>query len=515
MSMTTAEKLADFRAKMAQSEDPGSERSKAKRAALGRTTPRQRIDALLDKGSFVEMGRLAKMPGNPDNPYGDGVVTGHGTIDGRPVVVYAHDNTVFGGSVGEAFGKKVCAAMDLAIKIGCPVIGINDSGGARVQDAVTSLAMYSEIGRRQYPLSGLSPQISIMLGKCAGGAVYAPVTTDFVVATKDSYMFVTGPDVIRSVTGEDITIEELGSAEKQMEYGNVNYVAEDEYEAFAYVRRLLSFLPTSANDPAPLGRTGLEPEVTDSDLSLNSIIPDSDNASYDMMDVLVKIFDDGDVLEVTPGYGANLITAFARVDGHPVGVIANQPTVLSGCLDARAAEKAARHVALCNAYNIPITFVVDVPGFLPGFEEEKNGVIHRGAKFLDGIVGASVPKVTVVLRKAYGGGYAVMGSKNLGTDINFAWPTARIAVMGAEGAVNLLKRREIEAAGPEEGAKIRKQFIEMYNTYMATPYIAAERGYVDAVIEPADTRLMLRKAFAQLRDKETLLPPRRHEVPLM
>jgi len=354
-----------------------------------------------------------------------------------------------------------------------------------------------------------------MLGKCAGGAVYAPVTTDFVVATKDSYMFVTGPDVIRSVTGEDITIEELGSAEKQMEYGNVNYVAEDEYEAFAYVRRLLSFLPTSANDPAPLGRTGLEPEVTDSDLSLNSIIPDSDNASYDMMDVLVKIFDDGDVLEVTPGYGANLITAFARVDGHPVGVIANQPTVLSGCLDARAAEKAARHVALCNAYNIPITFVVDVPGFLPGFEEEKNGVIHRGAKFLDGIVGASVPKVTVVLRKAYGGGYAVMGSKNLGTDINFAWPTARIAVMGAEGAVNLLKRREIEAAGPEEGTKIRKQFIEMYNTYMATPYIAAERGYVDAVIEPADTRLMLRKAFAQLRDKETLLPPRRHEVPLM
>ncbi|HHY07049.1 MAG TPA: acyl-CoA carboxylase subunit beta [Corynebacteriales bacterium] len=515
MSMTTAEKLADLQAKMEQSEDPGSERSKAKRAALGRTTPRQRIDSLLDKDSFVEMGRFAKMPGDPNNPFGDGVVTGHGTIDGRPVVVYAHDNTVFGGSVGEAFGKKVCAAMDLAIKIGCPVIGINDSGGARVQDAVTSLAMYSEIGRRQYPLSGLSPQISIMLGKCAGGAVYAPVTTDFVVATEDSYMFVTGPDVIRSVTGEDITMEELGSAEKQMEYGNVNYVAEDEYEAFAYVRRLLSFLPTSSNDPAPRGREDLEPEITESDLSLNTLIPDNDNEAFDVMDVLVKIFDDGDVLEITPGYGANVVTAFARIGGRPVGIVANQPKVLSGALDARGAEKAARHVNMCDAYNIPVVFVVDVPGFLPGFEEEKNGVIHRGAKFLASIVGSSVPKVTVVLRKAYGGGYAVMGSKNLGTDLNFAWPTARIAVMGAEGAVDLLKRREIEAAGPEEGAKIRQQFIDMYNTFMATPYIAAERGYVDAVIEPAETRLVLRKAIQQLEDKRIQEPPRKHHVPIL
>lgn len=498
---TTAGKLENLRGLLDKSLDPGSERAKARRAAAGRTTPRQRIDALLDPGTFVEVGQLARNLTSDKNPYGDGVVTGHGRIDGRPVVVYAHDNTVFGGSVGEVFAKKVCNIMDFALKMGCPVIGINDSGGARVQEAVTALAVYSEIGRRQLPLSGLVPQISIMLGKCAGGAVYGPVTTDFVVAVEDSFMFVTGPDVVKSVTGEDITMEELGSAKKQASYGNINHVAETESDAFDYVRHLLAYLPSTCHDPLPMVLTEPELRVTEADLDLDSIIPDSDNASYDMFNVLEKIFDDGRFLEVSHIYGPNLITGFARLNGQPVGVLANQPLELSGCLDARASEKGARFVRTCNAYGLPIIFVVDVPGFLPGFEEERNGVIHRGAKFLYAITEATVPKVTVIIRKAYGGAYAVMGSKNLGTDLNIAWPTARIAVMGAEGAVDVVKRRELAVATPEEAATIREQFVSFYNAWIATPYLAAERGYIDAVIEPSETRTMLIRALTQLQDK--------------
>lgn len=510
---TTAEKLADLRVKLEQSQDPGSERAKAKRAAAGGTPPRQRIAELLDAGSFVEMGQLAKAPGNADNPFGDGVVTGRGTIDGRPVCVYAHDNTVFGGSVGEGFGKKVCAIMDLAIKIGCPIIGINDSGGARVQDAVTSLAYYSEIGRRQYPASGLVPQISIMLGKCAGGAVYAPVTTDFVVAVQDqAYMFITGPDVIKKVTGEDITMDELGSALQQAKNGNVNHVAVSEHDAFAYVRQLLSFLPSSASEKPPRINPGLEPERTESDLVLDEIIPDSDNAAYDMHDVLIRMFDDGEFIETSGQFAPNIITGFARVDGEAVGVVANQPLHLSGALDIDASEKATRFMLICDAYSIPIVYVVDTPGYLPGVQQEKLGIIHRGAKMGYAVAAASVPKVTFVVRKAYGGAYAVMGSKNLGGDLNFAWPTARIAVMGAEGAVDLLQRRQIEEAGPVEGPKLRQQFIDMYNEFIATPYTAAERGYIDAVIEPSETRLMLRKALAQLKDKTRTESPRKHPI---
>lgn len=512
MTHTTAEKLADLRERLEQAKNPGSPRAIARREAEGRSTPRERIDALLDAGSFVEVGALAKSPGDPNNPYGDGVVTGHGLIDGRPVVVYAHDSTVFGGSVGEAFGKKVCAVMDLATKIGCPVIGINDSGGARVQDAVTSLAMYSEIARRQLPLSGVTPQISIMLGKCAGGAVYAPVTTDFVVAVESSYMFVTGPDVIKSVTGEEITMEDLGSARVQARNGNVNHIAASEADAFAWVRNLLSFMPSSCHELAPLVNPGLEPEPTESDLELNSIIPDSDNSVYDMHDVLLRLFDDGEFHETSGQFAQNMITGFARIDGRSVGVIANQPTHLSGCLDVDSSEKASRFILTCDAYNIPIVFVVDVPGYLPGVEQERLGIIHRGAKLGFAIVEATVPKMTVVVRKAYGGGYAVMGSKNMEADINFAWPTARIAVMGAEGAIDLLRRREIEAAGPVEGPKLRKQLVDFYNEYVATPYQAAERGYVDAVIEPASTRLELRKALRQLEDKIVPKPHRKHPI---
>ncbi len=510
---TTAEKLAELRVKTEQAMDPGSERAKARRDAAGQTPPRQRIAELLDAGSFVEMGQLVKAPGNPDNPFGDGVVTGRGTIDGRPVAVYAHDNTVFGGSVGEGFGKKVCAIMDFAIKVGCPIIGINDSGGARVQDAVTSLAYYSEISRRQYPASGYVPQISIMLGKCAGGAVYAPVTTDFVIAVQDqAYMFVTGPDVIRQVTGEDVTMDELGSALEQAKRGNVNHVAVSEHDAFMYVRNLLSYLPSSASEKAPRINPGLEPETTESDRQLDTIIPDSDNAAYDMHDVLIRMFDDGEFMETSGQFASNIITGFARVDGEPVGVVANQPLHLSGALDIDASEKATRHMMLCDAYSIPIVYVVDTPGYLPGVEQEKLGIIHRGAKMGFAVAASSVPKVTFVVRKAYGGAYAVMGSKNLGGDLNFAWPTARIAVMGAEGAVDLLQRRQIEEAGPEEGPKLRQQLIDMYNEFIATPYTAAERGYIDAVIEPSQTRLVLRGALAQLRDKTRVELPRKHAI---
>ena len=352
-----------------------------------------------------------------------------------------------------------------------------------------------------------------MLGKCAGGAVYAPVTTDFVIAVQDqAYMFVTGPDVIRQVTGEDVTMEELGSALEQAKRGNVNHVAVSEHDAFMYVRNLLSYLPSSASEKAPRINPGLEPETTESDRQLDTIIPDSDNAAYDMHDVLIRMFDDGEFVETSGQFASNIITGFARVDGEPVGVVANQPLHLSGALDIDASEKATRHMMLCDAYSIPIVYVVDTPGYLPGVEQEKLGIIHRGAKMGFAVAASSVPKVTFVVRKAYGGAYAVMGSKNLGGDLNFAWPTARIAVMGAEGAVDLLQRRQIEEAGPEEGPKLRQQLIDMYNEFIATPYTAAERGYIDAVIEPSQTRLVLRGALAQLRDKTRVELPRKHAI---
>ncbi|MFC7450449.1 acyl-CoA carboxylase subunit beta [Rhodococcus daqingensis] len=511
MSTTTAEKLADLREKLELSKAPGNPKAIARRKEKGLPTPRERIDMLLDPGSFVEVGQLARMAGDPANPYGDGVVTGHGTVEGRPVAVFAHDQTVFGGAAGEIFGRKVSAILDFAIKIGCPVIGINESAGARVQDAVASVAWYAEMGRRHEPLSGLCPQISIILGKCAGGAVYAPINTDVVIATEESYMFVTGPDVIKSVTGEDVSLEDLGGARKQAEYGNVHHVAADEKAAFEWARKYLSYMPSSCTEQPPIVNPGLEPEITEDDLSLDTFMPDADNAGYDMHDVLLKIFDDGDFHEVRSQTAQNIITGFARVDGRPVGVVANQPMYLSGALDAAASDKAAHFVQVCDAYNIPLVLVVDTPGFLPGVEQEKVGVIKRGGRFLFSYVSATVPKVTVVVRKSYGGGYAVMGSKQLGADVNFAWPTARIAVMGAESAVAVIGRRQIEAAG-ENAPAVRRELINYYNEHVATPYIAAERGYIDAVIEPATTRLEIRKALTLLRDKELPKNPRKHSL---
>ena len=511
MTTTTAEKLAELRKNLEIAKEPAGEAAVAKRAAKGIPSARQRIDMLLDPGSFVEIGALMKTPGRDDALYGDGVVVGHGTVDGRPVAVFSHDQTVFGGSVGEMFGRKVAAILDFALKIGCPVVGINDSGGARVQDAVTSLAWYAELGKRHEPLSGLCPQVSIILGKCAGGAVYAPINTDVVVATEEAYMFVTGPDVIKSVTGEDVSLDELGSARKQAEYGNVHHVAPDEKAAFEWARKYLSYMPSNAQEKPPVINPGLEPEITPDDLELDTFMPDADNSGYDMHDVLLKIFDDGDFFEIRSQVAPNIITGFARVDGRPVGVVANQPLYLSGALDAASSDKAAHFVRVCDAYDIPLVFVVDTPGFLPGVEQEKIGVIKRGGRFLFSFVEASVPKVTVVVRKSYGGGYAVMGSKQLGADVNFAWPTAQIAVMGAESAVAVIGRRQIEAAG-ENAPAVRQQLINFYNEHIATPYIAAERGYIDAVIEPHKTRLEIRKALTLLRDKKVFKNPRKHHL---
>ncbi|MEV6428498.1 acyl-CoA carboxylase subunit beta [Nocardia sp. NPDC051463] len=509
---TTAEKLAELRKRLELAQEPAGEAGVAKRAKKGIPSARDRIYMLLDPGTFVEIGALVRKPGDPSALYGDGVVTGHGLVDGRPVAVFSHDQTVYGGSVGEMFGRKVAYIMEYAARVGCPVVGINDSGGARVQEAVTSLAWYAELGRRQEPLSGMVPQVSMILGKCAGGAVYAPINTDVVVATEEAYMFVTGPGVIREVTGEDVSLEELGGANSQAQYGNIHHVAKEERDAFEWVRAYLSFLPTSCQELPPVVNPGLEPETTDSDLELNSLVPDSDNAGYDMHEILLRIFDDGDFHEIGAASGRNIITGFARVDGRSVGVVANQPMVSAGALDARASDKAAHFVRMCDAYEIPLVFVVDTPGFLPGVEQEKIGVIKRGGRFLFSYVEATVPKVTVVIRKSYGGGYAVMGSKQLGADVNLAWPTARIAVMGAESAVSLIGRKQIEAAPEQQRPAVRQQMIDFYNATIATPWVAAERGYIDAVIEPSATRLELRRALHLLRDKKLARNPRKHHL---
>lgn len=510
---TTAEKLADLRARLEKAQDPGSERARAKRDAAGRTTPRQRIQRLLDPGSFVEVGALGRTPDDPEAPYSDGVVTGYGRIDGRTVAVYAHDKTVYGGSVGVTFGRKVCEVMDMAIKIGCPVIGIQDSGGARIQDAVTSLAMYSEIARRQLPLSGRSPQISIMMGKSAGGAVYAPVTTDFVVAVdNEAEMYVTGPAVIKEVTGEVITSAELGGARQQELNGNVSYVASDEEDAFNYVHDLLQHLPSTCNDAPQIFEAPDDAEVAVQE-NLDTFMPDDTNAAYDMHDLLAHLFDSDDILEVQPNFAPNLITAFARIDGRSVGIVASQPLEFAGCIDADAADKGARFIRICDAYNIPIVFIVDTPGYLPGVEQERAGLIHRGAKLAFALVEATVPKISLIVRKAYGGAYAVMGSKNLTGDVNLAWPTAQIAVMGAAAASVMIQGKQLAAIEDEtQRAYMKKIFMDFYDENMTSPYVAAERGYIDAMIQPQETRLALRQALRHLATKQEQDLPKKHTI---
>jgi propionyl-CoA carboxylase beta chain len=521
---TTAGRLADLQHRIDEAVHAGSARAVEKQHAKGKKTARERIDALLDEGSFVEMDELARhrsynFSGQANRPYGDGVVTGYGTVDGRPVCVFAQDFTVFGGSLGEVFGEKIVKVMELATKTGCPVIGLNDSGGARIQEGVVSLGLYGEIFRRNVRASGVIPQISLIMGPCAGGAVYSPAITDFIVMVdKTSHMFITGPDVIRTVTGEDVGFEELGGAHTHnARSGNAHYMGTDEDDAIEYVRALLSYLPSNNLDDPPVYETEVDLETTPEDLELDTFVPDSANTPYDMHRIVEHVVDDGEFLEVQALFAPNIICGFGRVEGHSVGVVASQPMQFAGTLDIDASEKAARFVRTCDAFNIPVLTFVDVPGFLPGTDQEWNGIIRRGAKLIYAYAEATVPMITVITRKAYGGAYDVMGSKHLGADINFAWPTAQIAVMGAQGAVNILYRSELrEAATRGEDVELaRQRFVTEYEDTLANPYIAAERGYVDAVIPPSRTRAAIIRSLRTLRSKRESMPAKKHgNIPL-
>jgi propionyl-CoA carboxylase beta chain len=517
---TTAGKLADLQWRYDEAVHAGSARAVERQHAKGKRTARERIEALLDPGSFVELDELARHRSHafdlPTNrPYGDGVVTGYGTVDGRQVCVFSQDFTVFGGSLGEVFGEKICKVMDLALKVGCPVVGINDSGGARIQEGVVSLGLYGEIFYRNTIASGVVPQISLVMGPCAGGAVYSPAITDFTVMVDGtSHMFITGPDVIKTVTGEDVGFEELGGARTHnTRSGNAHYLAADEDDAIEFVRDLLGFLPANNLEDPPAAPASASLEPTADDLALDTLVPDSANQPYDVHTVLAAVLDDGDFLETQALFAPNIVCGFGRVEGRPVGVVANQPLHYAGCLDINASEKAARFVRTCDAFNVPILTFVDVPGFLPGTDQEWNGIIRRGAKLLFAYAEATVPKLTVIMRKAYGGAYDVMGSKHLRADLNLAWPTAQIAVMGAAGAVNILYRREL--AESDSPAELRARFVTEYEDHLANPYIAAERGYVDSVIPPSQTRAALTRGLRMLRTKRDSLPPKKHgNIPL-
>jgi propionyl-CoA carboxylase beta chain len=518
VTQTTKGKLEEFRRRMAEAEHAGTEGAIEKQHAKGKLTARERIDLLLDEGSFTETDKVAvhRATGfglDKKKFFGDGVVTGWGTVDGRRVAVFSQDFTVFGGSLGEVFAEKIVKIMDLALKMGIPVVGINDSGGARIQEGVVSLGGYGDIFYRNVQASGVIPQISAIMGPCAGGAVYSPAMTDFIFMVKEtSHMFITGPEVIKTVTGEDVSFEELGGAmSHNAKSGVAHFAAEDEQGCIEDIRHLLSFLPANNLEDPPY----VEPldDPAREDLDLDTFMPDSSNVPYDMRDIITRVVDDEEFFEVMPHYAENIVVGFSRLDGHPVGVVANQPIHLAGCLDVASSEKGARFVRTCDAFNIPIVTFVDVPGFLPGTSQEWGGIIRRGAKLLYAYCEASVPKLTVITRKAYGGAYDVMGSKHVGADVNVAWPTAEIAVMGAQGAVNILYRKELaEAADPE--AK-RAELIDHYDTELANPWKAAERGYLDEVIEPSQTRPALVKALRLTRTKRERRPARKHgNIPL-
>jgi propionyl-CoA carboxylase beta chain len=476
---TTAGKLADLAHRLDDAVHAGSARAIEKQHAKGKLTARERVNLLLDEGSFVELDELARHRSTnfdmqKNRPYGDGVVTGYGTVDGRTVCVFAQDFTVFGGSLGQVYGEKICKVMDLAVRTGCPVVGINEGAGARIQEGVVSLGLYGEIFRRNVHASGVIPQISLIMGACAGGHVYSPAVTDFTIMVDGtSNMFITGPDV----------------------------------------KALLSYLPQNNLDDPPVFEIEEALEVTADDRALDTLIPDSPNQPYDIHVVIKAVLDDGEFLEVHPLFAPNIVVGFGRVEGRSVGVVGNQPMQFAGTLDIDASEKAARFVRTCDAFNIPVLTFVDVPGFLPGTDQEWNGIIRRGAKLIFAYAEATVPLVTVITRKAYGGAYDVMGSKHLGADINLAWPTAQIAVMGAQGAVNILYRKELAASDDPDA--LREQLITEYDDTLANPYQAAERGYVDSVIAPHETRVEIIRSLRLLRDKREKLPPKKHgNIPL-
>jgi len=524
---TTGGKAAALDARIDDAIHAGSARAVEKQHAKGKMTARERVEALMDPGSFVETDALARHRATAfglaaQRPYGDGVITGYGTVDGRPVCIFSQDFTVFGGSLGEVFAEKVIKVMDLAMKIGCPVVGINDSGGARIQEGVVSLGMYGEIFHRNVQASGVIPQISLIMGPCAGGAVYSPAITDFtLMVDKTSHMFITGPDVIKTVTGEDVAFEDLGGAHTHnTKSGVAHFQASDEADCLELTRALLSYLPSNnlteppAWDPDPAAS---DLGVSSYDAELDDLMPDSSNVPYDMRTVIEHVVDDEEFLEVHALFAQNMVCGFGRVEGHPVGIVANQPMHFAGTLDIDASEKASRFVRTCDAFNIPVITFVDVPGFLPGTDQEWQGIIRRGAKLIYAYSEATVPKITIITRKAYGGAYVVMGSKHLRSDIELAWPTAEIAVMGAQGAANIIHRREIATAGPDPKAveKRRAELIQDYADHFANPFMAAERGYVDAVIHPRQTRSEVVKALRLLRSKRETQPPKKHgNIPL-
>jgi len=525
---TTAGKIADLNKRRYEAVHAGPQRAVERQHAKGKMTARERIDELLDPGSFTEFDELARHRATDfgvgeNRPYGDGVVTGYGLVHGRPVCVFSQDFTVFGGSLGEVYGEKIIKVMDHALKTGCPMIGINDGGGARIQEGVVALGLFGEIFYRNVIASGVIPQISLIMGPCAGGAVYSPAITDFTLMVEHtSHMFITGPDVIKTVTGEEVSFEELGGAHAHnTKSGVAHFQAHDEKDCLAFARDLLSYLPSNnLEEPPHAVDPDIDPqsllEINAADALLDKVIPDSPNQPYDMHSVIQSVLDSGEFLEIQALFAQNIIVGFGRVDGWSVGVVANQPMHFAGVLDIDAAEKAARFVRTCDAFGIPVITFMDVPGFLPGTGQEWGGIIRRGAKLLYAYAEATVPKITVITRKAYGGAYVVMGSKHLGGDVTLAWPTATVAVMGAQGAVNILYRRELAAVeDPAEQARLRDEKVTEYEDTLANPYVAAERGYIDAVIAPAETRPGVIRALRALRTKRQTLPPKKHgNIPL-
>ena len=515
---TTQERLEWLRELREEALHAGTDKAVQKRRDEGRLLARERAVQLCDEGSFVELDRYVRHResnfGMMDRrPYGDAVVTGYGTVFGRKVFVFSQDFTVFGGSLSEVFAEKICKVMDLAVKYGCPVIGINDSGGARIQEGVVSLAGYAEIFWRNVQSSGVVPQISLVMGPCAGGAVYSPAITDFIFMVEgSSYMFITGPDVVKTVTGEEVTFEQLGGASTHAaKSGVAQFTAPDEASCLEDARYLISFLPQNNAEQPPFA-TPADPSDRE-DAELDTLIPDTPNKPYDMLEVIRRVIDVGEFLEVHEQWAQNIVTGFARLGGHVVGVVGNQPQSLAGVLDIDASDKAARFVRTCDAFNIPLVTFVDVPGFLPGTAQEWGGIIRHGAKLLYAYAEATVPKLTVITRKAYGGAYDVMSSKHIRADFNFAWPTAEVAVMGPEGAVNIVFRGELADADDPEAR--RAELIADYKERFANPYSAAERGYVDDVIEPRRTRPVLIDALETALTKAEPRPKRKHgNIPL-
>jgi acetyl-CoA carboxylase carboxyltransferase component len=511
------DKLDDLASRRESAYHAGSQRAVDRQHAKGKMLARERIEYFLDDGSFHELDLLARHraygAGLEEHPYTDGVITGWGTVDDRKVFVFSQDFTVFGGALGEVFAEKIHKLMDLALKVGAPVVGLNDGAGARIQEGVVSLASYGGIFYRNVLSSGVVPQVSVVLGPCAGGAVYSPAMTDFIFMVRESsHMFITGPDVVKTVTGEDVTLEELGGAMSHASKSGVaTFVADDEKACLDSVRYLLSFLPSNNLEEPPVDDLGDDPDRLCPEL--REMLPPSPNLPYDMVDVIRPIVDGGEFFEYFPHWAKSIVCGFARIDGRSVGIVGNQPKVLAGVLDIESSEKAARFVRTCDAFNIPLVTFVDVPGFLPGVDQEYGGIIRHGAKLLYAYCEATVPRITVITRKAYGGAYVVMNSKSIGADLSFAWPTAELAVMGPQGAVEIVYRRELlQAADP---AARRAELVTEYTERYANPYAAAERGYVDDVIDPAETRVKLVAGLRMLSTKREELPRRKHgNVPL-